>query len=186
MRSLTILVDMDDVLENLVQCWTQTLNERYGTSVSEEDITNWHIAEFFPTLTKSQLFGVLQENGFWNKLSPMQNAPEVVERLIHDGHKVRVVTAAHFSTVAPKTDLLLKLYPCLKWEDVIIAHDKSLIMGDILIDDGVHNLETSTCRKFLFDRPHNRSYCEAENGITRVHNWDEIYRLVTDMAGGIE
>lgn len=184
MKKLTLLVDMDDVLKNLVECWTSVLNQRYGTSVREEDVTSWYIADFFPFLTKEQIFGVLHEHGFWESLSPMQNAPEVLERLISDGHTVRVVTASHYLTVPHKINRLLTLYPCLSWEDVIVASDKRCIMGDVMIDDGVHNLELTACRKLLFDRPHNRSFHEQEHGMVRVHSWNEIYAEITKIAGG--
>lgn len=39
MKKLTILVDMDDVLENLVECWVNELNKKCGSSLCEEDIT---------------------------------------------------------------------------------------------------------------------------------------------------
>ena len=33
MKKLTILVDMDDVLENLVECWVNELNKKCGSSL---------------------------------------------------------------------------------------------------------------------------------------------------------
>lgn len=114
----------------------------------------------------------------------MQNAQEVLCRLKDDGHTIRVVTASHFNTVPPKVAWLLEHYPYLKWEDVIIASDKSIINGDVMIDDGTHNLEVSSCMKILFDRPHNRKYDADRSGMIRVHNWDEIYELISHIAGG--
>ena len=78
---------------------------------------------------------------------------------------------------------LLEMYPYLKWEDVIVASDKSLVNGDIMIDDGTHNLETTSCDlPILFDRPHNRSYNDLAAGMVRVETWDEIYEVVSDFA----
>ena len=182
---LTLLIDMDDVLENLVQCWTQALNARYGTSVLEKDITSWDIAAFFPSLTKAQIFDVLYDKMFWHTLCPIQNAPEVIKRLIKDGHKVRVVTASHYGTIEPKIKRFLALYPYLKWEDIIITSDKSVIKGDVMIDDGTHNLENTSCVKLLFDRPHNHTYPAEENGMVRMQTWDEIYHFITQMPGGM-
>lgn len=59
MKKLTILVDMDDVLENLVECWVDELNKKCGSSLCEEDITDWRIAKFFPSLTNEDLFSPL-------------------------------------------------------------------------------------------------------------------------------
>lgn len=183
MKKLTILVDMDDVLENLVECWVNELNKKCGSSLREEDITDWRIAKFFPQLTKDDLFSPLNTTEFWEKISPMQNAQEVLKRLIDDGHTIRIVTASHYATVPAKIKRLLEMYPYLKWEDVIVASDKSLVNGDIMIDDGTHNLETTSCDLLiLFDRPHNRSYNDLAAGMVRVETWDEIYEVVSDFA----
>ena len=58
MKKLTILFDADDTVENLSDCWIAMLNERYGTSVTPEDVHGWDISLAFPTLTKEQVFGV--------------------------------------------------------------------------------------------------------------------------------
>lgn len=184
-RKLTILIDMDDVLENLLHCWIAALNKEHGTSVSEEDITDWYLGGFFPSLTSDQLYMPLFDPYFWDDLTPMQNAPEVVKKLIDDGHTVRIVTASHYWTLEPKLNRFLKMYPYLTWKDIIIAHDKSCIRGDVLIDDGFHNLVNFQGVKLLFDRPHNRC-CDTAlfDDMGRVKTWDEIYHVITVLSGG--
>lgn len=184
MIKFTILVDMDDVLENLVDAWCKELNRRYGTSVTESDVNDWSIGKFFPSLTKEQLFAPLSDPEFWPTLSPMPKAQEVLKRLQDDGHVIRIVTASHYETVSPKIKWLLTHFPYLDWKDVVIASDKSIIRGNVMIDDGVHNLEGTSCIKVLFDRPHNRKYDASHNGMMRVYDWDEIYNLISYMAGG--
>ena len=175
MKKLTILVDMDDVLENLVECWVDELNKKCGSSLCEEDITDWRIAKFFPSLTNEDLFSPLNTAEFWGKIAPMQNAQDILKKLIDDGHTIRIVTASHYATVPAKIKRLLEMYPYLKWEDVIVASDKSLIFGD--------NLEVTSCGlAVLFDRPHNRSYNDEAAGMVRVETWDEIYEVVSEFA----
>lgn len=186
MKRLTILIDMDDVLEDLVGCWISELNRKHGTTVTIEDVTDWKIAKFFPTLSSEELYAPLFDPDMWSRLEAMPNAPEIVRRLVDDGHTIRVVTATHYGTVLPKMKRFLSMYPFLKWEDVIIASDKSMIVGDVIIDDGTHNLETASCAKILFDRPHNRSYDAEANGMIRVKSWEEIYAVISKMAGGNE
>ena len=48
MKKLTILFDADDTVENLSDCWIAMLNERYGTSVTPEDVHGWDISLAFP------------------------------------------------------------------------------------------------------------------------------------------
>ena len=52
MTRLRILFDADDVAETLLEGWVKTLNERYGTTTSVEDVTDRDVSKAFPTLTK--------------------------------------------------------------------------------------------------------------------------------------
>lgn len=47
-------------------------------------------------------------------------------------------------------------------------------------------LKTQNIKKLLFDQPHNRSYNAEESGMIRVHDWNEIYRAICEIAGGEE
>ena len=62
MRHLTILVDMDDTIENLAEAWVAYLNARHQTSTDLSDITDWDISKAFPTLTKEQVYAPLLED----------------------------------------------------------------------------------------------------------------------------
>lgn len=64
MRHLTILVDMDDTIENLAEAWVAYLNARHQTSTNLSDITDWDISKAFPTLTKEQVYAPLFEDAF--------------------------------------------------------------------------------------------------------------------------
>jgi len=63
-----------------------------------------------------------------------------------------------------------------------IARNKQLIMGDVMIDDGIHNLIGGKYEKLLFDRNHNRSVDEKKYGCIRVHSWDEIYAKIRKLS----
>ena len=79
-------------------------------------------------------------------------------------------------------DVLFRYFPFLSWSQVIITSRKQLIRGDVLIDDGIHNLEGGAYRKILVTAPYNRYYDAEANGMIRVHNWDEIVRIIDEMA----
>lgn len=50
MKKLTILVDMDDTIENLCETWVAFLNETHGTTVHTDDIHDWDMTKAFPTI----------------------------------------------------------------------------------------------------------------------------------------
>lgn len=79
-------------------------------------------------------------------------------------------------------EVLFKYFPFISWNDVIIIAHKQLIKGDVLVDDGVHNLEGGDYAKILVDSPHNRGYDAEANGMIRLNNWDDIYHAICDIA----
>ena len=50
MKALTVLIDMDDTLEDLCSEWVKYLNNKHGTSVKHSDITDWDMTKAFPSL----------------------------------------------------------------------------------------------------------------------------------------
>lgn len=179
MQKLTILVDMDDVLDDLLPAWVSYLNQTYGTNVTTNDIRSWDMMQSFPHLTKSQVFSPLDRSDFWDTVRPKEGAADVLQEWIREGHRVLVVTSSHYASIAAKmTRVLFRYFPFLQWNNVIVTADKTLIKGDILIDDGVHNLIGGAYVKILMDSPHNRRYPAEANGMYRVYSWDDIRSLV--------
>ena len=183
MDRLTILVDMDEVLTNLLDPWVKQINKLFGTNVNPEDVVEWDITKAFPMLSKEQVFFPLHCDDFWYLVMPKEGAVETVKQLIDDGHKIVVVTASSPETIRTKMSVaLFGYFPYLRWNDVIVTGQKQLIKGDVLIDDGIHNLESGDYLKILMDTPYNREYNAEINGMLRVKNWSEIYSVITEFA----
>ena len=184
MRKLTVLVDMDDVLELFTPTWVTTLNSEYGLAVEPKDVRSWNFTQYFPTLTREQVYAPLFTNEFWRSVGPKNGAADALQRLLADGHEVYVVTASSYQTLTAKMeDVLFKYFPFLTWNNVIVAAKKQLIRGDVLVDDGIHNLEGGEYAKVLFDMPHNWDYDAETNGMTRVQDWAEAYSAISKLAG---
>lgn len=56
------------------------------------------------------------------------------------------------------------------------------INGDVLIDDGTHNLEGGNYFKILMTAQHNKKYDAEANGMLRVETWAEVYSAITLLA----
>lgn len=70
MQSFTICIDMDDTIEKLVPEWIRYLNKKHGTNVQYEEVTDWNIDKFFPTIKPTEVFEPLFDNDFgttWNQ-----------------------------------------------------------------------------------------------------------------------
>ena len=56
MKSLIVLVDMDDTIEGLLQAWVDYLNEHHSTTVKRDNVTEWDVSAFFPSVPKTQMY----------------------------------------------------------------------------------------------------------------------------------
>lgn len=176
---MRVLIDMDDVLELLSEHWVEVLNERFGTSCTREDMHQWDVEKTFTGHSREEVYSPLSEPGFWKGVKPMPGAVEAVQQLLSEGIEVYVVTTSYYKMLEEKMeDVLFKYFPCLKWGNVVVTSNKSLINGDILIDDGIHNLRSGAFIKVLFDAPWNREFDAEANGMIRVHNWDEAMDVI--------
>ena len=180
---MIILVDMDDTIEQLLKTWLARINEQCGRCVAPDDVKEWNLAAAYPGLTQEQVYGVADVPGFWKDVEPVPGAAEALKHFMDEGHEVYIVTATESGHVEEKMrDVLFRYFPFLSWSQVIITSRKQLIRGDVLIDDGIHNLEGGAYRKILVTAPYNRYYDAEANGMIRVHNWDEIVRIIDEMA----
>ena len=179
---MTILVDMDDTIEQLLKAWVRRANEKFGRDVALDDITGWNVAEPYDGLTRKQIYDVTYEHGFWESVEPMPGAAEALKHFMDEGHEVFIVTATEIEHVEEKMKgLLFRYFPFIRWEQVIITSRKQMIRGDVLIDDGIHNLEGGDYMKIMFTAPHNRGYDAEGNGMIRVHTWPEVVDIIDRM-----
>ena len=179
---MTILVDMDDTIEQLLRAWVRRVNEKYARQVTVDDVTDWNVAAPYPGLTRDQVYDVISEKGFWKSVEPMPGAQDALKHFLDAGHTVYIVTATPYAHLQEKMDdVLFRYFPFLTWDQVIVTTRKQLIRGDVLIDDGIHNLEGGNYRKILFTAPHNRYYDAAANGMIRVNSWEEAVRAIDHM-----
>ena len=179
---MTILVDMDDTIEQLLAALVKRANERFRRSVTVDDITDWTIVCAYPGLEKRQILDLMHEPGFWDTVEPVPGAADGLKYLMDKGHQVYVVTATEYEHVPEKMErVLFRYFPFLSRDQVIITGNKQMIRGDVLIDDGIHNLEGGEYRKILFTAPYNKDYDAEANGMIRVCNWDEIIRVIDEM-----
>lgn len=186
MKKLTVLVDMDDTIEGLLDAWIDWLNAKYGCSVVRDDITCWDMRKAFPSVDPDAVYAPLEEAEFWDTVRPIPGAADTLQKWIARGHEVYIVTATPYRDIRPKAEnCLFKLFPFLSWENVIVIGKKQLLRGDVLIDDGLHNLEGGAYEKILVTAPYNTPYPAKENGMLRVSTWEEIEKAVEKLENGL-
>ena len=183
MKKLTILVDMDDTIENMLVEWINILNERYSRTVTPDDVKSWKLNKAYPGLTEQQVYSPLYTEELWRNVRPKWDAVYYLKLLQEDGHDIYVTTSSNFNTIRVKvTSILERYFPFIPWDHVIVASKKQMIRGDVMIDDGPHNLIGGDYIRVLMDAPHNRGFMEEKCGMTRVKTWAEIYELIQSIS----
>ena len=127
---LTILVDMDGIIVDLLTPWLTRINNCCGQILTKDDITTWHM----PEVKCPHVFKFLDESLFLNAPA----IPYAIQTLKTwaDTHDVLLLTAP---APDPKTASakLVWVQNHLGWgrERVILTSRKELVFGDVLIDD---------------------------------------------------
>lgn len=169
-----ILVDMDGVLCNLIEKWFTTYNQEYGDDIDLERMVEWGPHRY--AKAGKSVYKYLSKPGFFRDLSPIPGAIEGVRALVQRGHDVVVVTAAR-NGHRDKIEWIREHLPILDWENIVFAHRKCLVRGDILFDDAPHNLEAFQ----PYGLPVAMAYPYNEGvECPRVGSWSEFLHLVDE------
>lgn len=159
---MRVLCDMDSVIAALDVKWYGMANADCGTNITTEDITDWDTSKFFPCGKK--IFDYLATPGFFRDLPVIDGAREGLKAIHDAGHEILVVSTCVFpSAKADKTLWLAENFPFLAGK--LITCDakvpKDAVRGDVLIDDGPHNIlgyraAYPNAKIITFDYPYNR------------------------------
>ena len=169
----TIIIDMDDVLADASARILEIFNELNGTQITKEFFDNRDFYEFIYSNGHKSYRSRLFEPDFFGNLEVIPDAQEVVKEL-SEKHKVYVVSAAtEFpNSLKEKYDWMSKYFPFISWKNFMLCGDKSIVKGDVMIDDHEKNLATFDGERLLFDAIHNKLLTQYH----RVNNWQEIHK----------
>ncbi len=188
MRQLTILLDLDDVLNNQTEVWVNVLNQKYGRSVAIEDITDWDIRLAFPGLQDDELYGPAYSGDLVSSMTAPADAISYTKMWHDNGHELYVVTSTSVENAEAKIQWLCEHYVWFDRDKFVMCHHKNLIFGDILIDDAPHNLKNmkwaganQSCICICMDKPWNRS---TENEFVRARSFEDINSVVLQLEKG--
>lgn len=184
--NVTVLVDMDDTIEYLLPAWTEWINTRYGTSVQPDEITDWNVQNFFPALSRDEVYAPLFDNDFWSTVKPREDAILYLPKIMDLGFNLYICTTSNYQTIRIKLQNIIDRYfPFIPWERVITTTNKQLLNADILVDDGVHNLVGGAYKKILMSASHNKNYNAHDNDMIRVYDWKEAYEKIIEYSDQI-
>lgn len=178
MNRFRIWIDQDSVLYNLHDPWLRQHNEEYPDhKLTKEDHIGWDASKACKDNNcEADIYKYFNYPETWIEGSIVKDANHIV----YDWYKDKIAdlgiisTAANAMSIPYKIEWLEHNFPYIK--DILISHKshlKHLLYGDILIDDGIHNLEQWQGIGILYTQPWNKN----ENRL-RADNWQEVDRLV--------
>lgn len=170
-----ILVDVDGTVASLYNVWYGRYNAEYDDDLTTERVTEWRVHEFVKPECGIKIYNYLSDPDLYDSVQPVDGAVDGVNGLKELGFRVVFLS----SGIHPGKADFLRRYKLIGKgdDDIIIAHDKSLIVGDYLIDDAFHNIKSFRHGLgILFgDYAHNRE-C---NYSPHAENWKDAVRIVT-------
>jgi 5'(3')-deoxyribonucleotidase len=182
--SLTILCDVDDVIAafvpGLIRNYNNTLEEN-EQPMTLAKVNDWSLTACGFSKRVYSLFGA---DLYDNWVTPIPGALEVIRHIREVGHRVVFVSSCPEGTMDAKVRWLIKhefMASGKKMPDFVAADDKSLIAGDMLVDDGMHNVEAFPGKAVLVDMPHNRSF-NGHHMVPRIQSIRELPALLHLMS----
>lgn len=137
MQKLTVLVDMDGILVDLTTYWLSHIYEEHDILVGIDEIDQWslHKCGGLVSLKPTQVYAYLQQPGFFRHAPALPGAIEGLRKL-NDLYNVVIVSSPSGPISAKeKYEWLAEHAPFLKLDQIILANQKTLVRGDVLIDD---------------------------------------------------
>lgn len=180
----TLLIDVDNVLRDIITPMCTIYNAEFGTKLTPADVKHWDLAETFKEVEEAYV----KEYFFQDRAHAMQifeHAPlqeELIPYMIqglHKRHDIHLVTDQLPQNI-PFTLTWLYAHN-IPFKGIHFTKDKSKVLGDILLDDGVHNLEAVAKNgtiPIVRTQPWNKFY---DGG--RVNAFNEFVYLLNNLYG---
>lgn len=181
MRKLKIILDSDGVLVDPIAKVLRLYNKEYDCNLKIEDIHDWDLNKVQRPGT--DILKYFNNPGFFRDLKPLDGAHYYLKKLIDDGHDILVATSSPKNGIIDKIDNLLELFPFFTEDQIIPISRKFWLKGDVMLDDGFHNLAYTQCEyPVVFNWNWNKTipeeFSNLDGKLNRIHNWEEFYNLI--------
>jgi 5'-nucleotidase len=176
---MIVLLDQDNVLADFEEGFRVAWRERFPEipPLGPQQRKSFSLKLDYPPEQHEMVQSTYCSRGFFRNLPPVLGALEGVRGLIDAGVEVFICTAPlrHFEhCVLEKFEWVEQHLGRRFCERMILSRDKTLVDGDVLVDDNprIHGVRTPRWRHVVYDQPFNRQL----NGVSRMtwENWREV------------
>lgn len=167
-----IAVDCDDVLLPCIDLALNIMQKKYNFDppLDLNEITGW-----LPSGGRADcLLECFNDPEFFKSQTPLKGAQEFIKELTEKG-TVYILTAIKPEFMGIRAQTIMKYFPDIDPNNIILTSSKNVVDIDVLIDDGAHNILTSKAQfPILLRRPWNNHL----SGILAVNNYAECLNLI--------
>jgi len=184
---MRIICDMDNTICRTNEYFYDNCRARFGKPYlmyDKETVNNFHIHEWLMSQrgeiaeleAKAMKEIIFNDESYWATIPPYNNAVDVLTYL---SDKFEIFIASDALTVnndacmTGKKKWLKRFLPHFYFSNMIFIRDKSMLKGDIIIEDVPKQVENFEGISILMDYPYNRDFTPSY----RVNNWQEILKL---------
>lgn len=179
MNKKIILVDMDDVLADFEAKFLEDWKKKFlnHPHIPLNNRKAFRIEEDYPSELKKEVEGIFSAPGFFENLDKIPGGKEALIKMQEIGHNVFICT----SPISKYANCVLEKYRWVEknlgyeWtKKIIMTKDKTLVFGDILIDDKPEHtgLKKPAWKHVLFEKSYNQ-HISTKPRIT-WNNWEKI------------
>lgn len=182
MKRFIIFTDMDEVIVQLMKSWLALYNRDYDDDKQPWDMIGWNVERWVKPECGKKMYDYLSLPNFFFDLEPYDGAVEGMREL-HAKHDLFILTATPLEATRGLNDKMRWVkhhLPFFETNRIISCHHKQLLNGDILLDDGAHNLADFRGIAIKMDRPGNIGEDDCCDGV--VEDWRQFVDVVHDLA----
>lgn len=162
---MRILVDMDGVLADFeghfLARWAAEHPDK--PAIPREERTTFYITQHYPKEFHHLIWDILLAPGFFAALPPIPGGLEALREMLALGHDVHICSSPLLGNPTGASEKYIWVEQNLSrdWAArLILTSDKTVVDGDVLIDDRPDPTETGsfapTWTHILYDQPYNR------------------------------
>eukprot|EP00922_Rhytidocystis_sp_ex-Travisia-forbesii_P028167 GHVS01041341.1.p1 GENE.GHVS01041341.1~~GHVS01041341.1.p1 ORF type:complete len:299 (-),score=42.17 GHVS01041341.1:241-1137(-) len=187
MAGKVVLVDMDNTLVDW-DCQFYNLMTKLHPHVplrAAEARINWSIEYNYPLKYERAILELTDQPEFWRTMPPMKGGVDAMQGMVARGLNVFIVSSPdpfHTSRCAKEKYDWIEYYLGPHWKSkVILASDKTLIRGDVLIDDKpsvCYGAHVPLWTHVLYHHPYNSMYTSKP----RIQHWTEWEQVLEDVV----
>jgi 5'-nucleotidase len=184
----TILVDVDGTVARLHDEWYRRYNNDYNDNLTDEKVTGWSLHKFVKPECGEKIYSYLSDPSLYDNVKPYDGSLFVIKELAKRGYNIVYVSAGISGAVAKYNWLLREKFILTSYQPeayFIVAFNKSLILGDMLIDDRDKNVMEYPRGGILLDRPYNlATQIDPRLNVKRANSWQKVLNIFNVMEMG--